>query len=98
MNDVLKNVLCGTPQMTQRQDKEKPANPSLACWQVWEEVDPRSSRQVVVVKIVNEAGVNRAQIRCIKPMNGRFTWARVDRFNGKRGGYKFVRQMTERDF
>ena len=57
--------------------------------QEWEEVDPRHSRQVKVLE------VREGEIKSVKIANstGRATWASKARFNGKRGGYKLVRDV-----
>lgn len=54
--------------------------------QLWEEVDPRFSRKVVVLDIVSLT-----QPKGVLIMNAetqRKNWASAGRFNGKRGGYR----------
>jgi len=61
--------------------------------QEWEEVDPRFSRRVKVLE-VREGEVKSVRIANIGASyysTGR--WASKARFNGKRGGYKLVRDV-----
>ena len=66
--------------------------PAVAIGQVWEEVDPRHPRKVTVVafsvpfpyRMLDEL----VTIRGIE--NGRTTQSKLSRFNGKRGGYRFI--------
>lgn len=76
--------------------------PQLEIGQVWEELDPRSSRRVVIL------GISEPMKRQVRDRGGRpqfiqyrrvtiqaehgtiVTNARSDRFNGKRGGYRLV--------
>jgi len=63
--------------------------------QEWEEADPRFSRRVKVLE------VREGEVKSVKIANvgaspnstGRATWASKARFNGKRGGYKLVRDV-----
>ena len=57
--------------------------------QEWEEVDPRYSRRVKVLE------VREGEVKSVRVANstGRSTWASKARFNGKRGGYKLVRDV-----
>lgn len=47
----------------------------------WREVDPRFDRVVVVVSY------DKQQRKVGISTGGNLTWAKVERFNGKRGGY-----------
>jgi hypothetical protein len=49
----------------------------------WKEVDLRVKRTVHVVRY--DVANRRVRINCIETQ--RLTWARPERFNGKRGGY-----------
>ena len=61
--------------------------------QVWEEVDPRLNRKVRVMEVRD------GEIKSVKIANhmgdndnvGRATWASKTRFNGKRGGYRLIK-------
>ncbi|MOA50940.1 hypothetical protein D3C78_1740210 [compost metagenome] len=52
--------------------------------QLWEEVDPRFRRRVKVVGFCEETGKVKIE------SGGKVTKAKRERFNGKRGGYKFI--------
>lgn len=56
--------------------------------QLWEEVDPRFSRQVVVLEIVSLTQPKGVLI--MNAQNQRKNWASASRFNGKRGGYRLL--------
>jgi hypothetical protein len=53
---------------------------------MWREVDPRSKRFVVVLA-VNE---RQAVIRNVSMKSGNGRFAQLDRFNGRRGGYRYI--------
>lgn len=62
--------------------------------QEWVEVDPRFSRRVRVLE-VRAGDVKSVKIANVGPGlvgHGRATWASKTRFNGKRGGYKLVKE------
>lgn len=71
----------------------KPVNPPLAIGQVWEEVDPRLRRLVEVVAFIPEDG--KVQIKCITSGKNGISRARTNRFNGRRGGYRFIRNIVD---
>jgi hypothetical protein len=52
----------------------------------WKEVDLRVSRTIQVVRYDLENA--RVRINCLETQ--RLTWAKPERFNGKRGGYEPV--------
>jgi hypothetical protein len=49
----------------------------------WKERDPRVARTVQVVRY--DLGKRRVRIVCLE--TDRLTWAKLERFNGKSGGY-----------
>jgi hypothetical protein len=49
----------------------------------WKEIDVRVARTVEVIRYDTTKGLVR--INCIETQ--RLTWAKLERFNGKRGGY-----------
>ena len=49
----------------------------------WKEVDTRVARTVQVIRY--DLATGRVRINCIETQ--RLTWAKPERFNGKRGGY-----------
>lgn len=53
--------------------------------QIWREVDPRFKRRVLVMAVSAKFGVLIRNVKSQPGSKGR--WARIDRFNGKRGGY-----------
>lgn len=59
-----------------------PVGIEIEIGQKWREVDPRFTRIVEVVGF--DADIKKVQIRGI-----RYAWARLERFNGKRGGYEY---------
>lgn len=69
--------------------------------QVWREVDPRHPREVLVIEIGQISvwiyGEGNRYVPAARLLCGnRRTWAQLSRFNGKRGGYEFVRQADGR--
>lgn len=67
------------------------SQPNVAAGQVWEEVDPRVDRKVVVLSVTNTY----AMIRNVKFKSGSGTRALLSRFHGKRCGYRFVSESAE---
>lgn len=53
--------------------------------QIWSEVDPRIDRKVVVLVVSKKFGVLIRNVKSKPGSKGR--WAKLERFNGKRGGY-----------
>lgn len=53
--------------------------------QVWREVDDRFVRRVMVLAVDEKNQL--VLLRNVKFAGGKGRWARMDRFNGKRGGY-----------
>lgn len=53
--------------------------------QIWREVDPRFDRRVKVVGFCEESGKIKIEYA------GKVTKAKLERFNGKRGGYELVK-------
>lgn len=53
----------------------------------WEEIDNRftQTRLVTILQVVNQ----RVQIQYVRK-----TWANIQRFNGKNGGYRFVSKSS----
>lgn len=74
--------------------------PAVAVGQVWEEVDPRHPRRVVIMAFSLPFGVGptyhdgTVTIRGIEGAT-RKTKAKLSRFNGNRGGYRFVSEGAE---
>lgn len=73
--------------------------PEVAVGQIWHEVDPRVERylQVLEVHVTFAEVVTLDTEECkvgtvIRAPRSRMTAPNLDRFNGKRGGYEFVRQ------
>jgi hypothetical protein len=54
--------------------------------QTWEEVDPRITppRRVLIQHISNE------RVAITSDRTTRVTWAKLSRFHGKRGGYRYI--------
>ena len=73
-----------------------PCGIEIKVGQVWQEVDPRLHREVVVVSIdpvwINKNGS--LGMVTISPygLKSMYTKARLERFNGKRSGYKLVKE------
>ena len=68
-----------------------PCGVDICVGQQWQEVDPRFTRIVEVVGM-NTLSFNYdggVQIQTVGS-NRKPTWARLERFNGKRGGYELV--------
>lgn len=61
-----------------------PLGIELAIDQEWQECDPR------FVRIVRVVGWNPSEGKVQLFRAGRYTWAKLSRFNGKRSGYKPV--------
>ena len=59
--------------------------------QVWEEVDPRHIWQRRVIGFGTLKNAGKVQLRGIE--SGRVSYARPDRFNGNRGGYRLVEEL-----
>jgi hypothetical protein len=54
----------------------------------WQEVDPRCEGRIV--EVVYGFDVIERKVRIKNTATGRITWARISRFNGKRGGYRLL--------
>jgi hypothetical protein len=67
------------------EDKHNPFDVKVG--EIWIEKDPRYCRKVEVIDYSFATG--KAKIKSLE--TGKITWARLDRFNGKRGGYERVR-------
>jgi hypothetical protein len=78
-----------------------PSGDEVNIGQTWEEVDPRFTRRVTVIAFDHfkswkpQNGINGGVGTMLVPHvriegGGRRTWARLDRFTGKRGGYRLV--------
>jgi hypothetical protein len=63
--------------------------PELKENQIWREVDPRVDREVRILMIEPLKAPKEVLIYCAK--TGKVAWVQRKRFNGKRGGYGFVR-------
>lgn len=63
----------------------------LKIGQVWQEIDSRASirPKVMIVGLDGE----RVQLQN-SALNGRLTWAKRARFNGKHGGYRLIKDVT----
>jgi hypothetical protein len=69
---------------------KSPTGVEIAVGQKWREVDPRFTRVVEVVGTdhLGFLGIGAVQIQTVYPeKSARRSWARLSRFNGKRGGY-----------
>lgn len=60
--------------------------PEVRAGQLWREVDPRIVRIVEVLRVYSDA----AMIRKLGVKSGNGRRAALVRFNGKRGGYRYV--------
>ncbi len=67
----------------------------LAINQIWQENDPRHPREVCVLMIEPSKAPKDVLIFCAA--STRSAWVRSSRFNGKRGGYKFLRSESAAD-
>lgn len=67
-----------------------PCGIEIKVGQVWQEVDPRHEwiRQVIGFG----TGRNAGKVELAGIESGRVSYARPDRFNGKRSGYKLVKE------
>ncbi len=63
--------------------------------QVWEEVDPRFTRQVVIMEVTSLTQPKGIQI--MNAQTNRKSWASASRFNGKRGGYRLLGMAPEKE-
>jgi hypothetical protein len=63
--------------------------PVVAIGQRWKEVDPRTERVVEILELTDDG--KRARIRTVGS-GGWGSWAKLARFNGKRGGYALVQE------
>ena len=61
--------------------------PKIKIGQIWQEVDNRFTRYVEIISCVSFEG--RVRIRSID--TGRETEASAHRFNGKKSGYRYIR-------
>lgn len=68
-----------------------PCGIELNVGQVWREVDPRFTREVVVLEIAPKNGDVRTRNVA---HGGRGRWSKLSRFHGKRGGYAFVKESA----
>lgn len=69
----------------------------VAVGQTWEECDPRFIRRVEIVGVEPSTGAGPTYREGVVTLRGidrkgatRITKARLSRFNGKRGGYRYV--------
>lgn len=65
-----------------------PSGDEVNIGQTWEEVDSRFTRRVTVIALDHFGPALIPHVRLGGGM--RRTWARLDRFTGKRGGYRLV--------
>jgi hypothetical protein len=72
---------------------KSPSGIEVRIGQVWEEVDPRFLRHVTVREIGSILVSNEPSIEIEGP-TGKLTKARLSRFNGKRGGYRLVKDVA----
>ena len=56
--------------------------------QIWEEVDPRFTRQVVIMEVTSLTQPK--GILIMNEVTKRKCWASASRINGKRGGYRLL--------
>ena len=70
-----------------------PCGIEIKVGQVWEEVDPRQiwQRKVLGFGTLKNAG----KVQLVGTDSGRISYALLGRFNGKRGGYRLVKEASD---